>query len=67
MDVKSITGLRAMTFTDASLKAISKAALRFFGLLRADFGRVESVRGRILVNKAELFSGLLALQGVLSA
>ena len=62
--------LRAMTFTDASLKAISKAALRdlwgrLFGLLRADFSRVESLRGRILVTKAELFSGLMALQGAL--
>ena len=70
VDVKILAGLRAMTFTDASLKAISKAALRdlwgrLFGLLRADFNRVESLRGRILVTKAELFSGLMALQGAL--
>ena len=70
VDVKILAGLRAMTFTDASLKAISKAALRdlwgrLFGLLRADFSRVESLRGRILVTKAELFSGLMALQGAL--
>jgi hypothetical protein len=59
MDLKIIAGLRAMAFTDASLKAISKAALRdlwgrLFGLLRADFDKVESLRGRILVTKAEL-------------
>ena len=70
VDLKIIAGLRAMTFTDSSLKAISKAALRdlwgrLFGLLRADFDRVTGLRGRILQTKAELFSGLLALQGTL--